>query len=53
MPTPLTFDTIRTAPKVLLHDHLDGGVRPATIIDEARRIGYDALPSDDVDELAR
>ncbi|WP_375488536.1 adenosine deaminase [uncultured Jatrophihabitans sp.] len=52
MPTPLTFESIRTAPKVLLHDHLDGGVRPATIIDEARRIGYDALPSYDVDELA-
>ncbi len=40
-------------PKVLLHDHLDGGLRPATILDIAREEGYDALPADDVDELAR
>ena len=32
----LTLDTIRQAPKALLHDHLDGGLRPATIIDLAR-----------------
>ena len=32
MPTPLTADTIVTAPKVLLHDHLDGGLRPATLV---------------------
>ena len=31
----LTLDTIRRAPKALLHDHLDGGLRPATIIDLA------------------
>ena len=29
MPTPLDAESIRTAPKVLLHDHLDGGLRPA------------------------
>jgi adenosine deaminase len=45
--------SIRTAPKVLLHDHLDGGLRPATIVDLAQRVGYDALPTTDVDELAR
>jgi adenosine deaminase len=32
---------------VLLHDHLDGGLRPVTVIDLARRIGYDGLPTDD------
>jgi adenosine deaminase len=51
MPTPLTEESIRTAPKVLLHDHLDGGLRPATVIDLARDIGYDALPSTDAVEL--
>ena len=35
MTTPLTLDTIRHAPKALLHDHLDGGLRPQTIIDIA------------------
>src|SRR3954453_7884503 len=49
--TPLDAMSIRTAPKVLLHDHLDGGLRPATIVDLARRIGYDALPTTDVAEL--
>jgi len=28
--------SIRSLPKVLLHDHLDGGLRPQTIIDMAR-----------------
>jgi len=53
MPTPLTADTIRTAPKVLLHDHLDGGVRPATIVELAAECGYDGLPTTDVDALGR
>jgi adenosine deaminase len=47
----LTSDVIRQAPKALLHDHLDGGLRPATVIDLAREHGYDALPTTDVDEL--
>jgi adenosine deaminase len=47
-----TLDQIRRAPKVLLHDHLDGGLRPATVIELARDIGYDALPSFDEEELA-
>jgi adenosine deaminase len=47
MPTPLTFDTIRSAPKVLLHDHLDGGLRPSTIVELADEIGYDGLPTTD------
>ena len=48
----LTLDTIRQAPKALLHDHLDGGLRPATVIDLAGEYGYDRLPTTDVDDLA-
>ena len=44
MPTPLDDESIRRAPKVLLHDHLDGGLRPSTIIELAGEIGYRALP---------
>src|SRR5690606_3703905 len=47
-----TFEEIRRAPKVLLHDHLDGGLRPATVVELAAEIGYDSLPTTDVDELA-
>ncbi|MEU9023205.1 adenosine deaminase [Actinomadura sp. NPDC048394] len=46
-----TLDDIRRAPKVLLHDHLDGGVRPATIVDLARDGGYGALPTTDPENL--
>jgi adenosine deaminase len=46
-----TFDEIRHAPKVVLHDHLDGGLRPATIIELAAGCGYDRLPSTDAAEL--
>jgi adenosine deaminase len=44
--------TLRAAPKVLLHDHLDGGLRPATIVDLAAETGYDGLPTKDPDDLA-
>ncbi|MFC4910606.1 adenosine deaminase [Actinomadura gamaensis] len=47
----LTLEDIRRAPKVLLHDHLDGGVRPETIVDLAREGGYDDLPSTDAGTL--
>lgn len=50
---PLTLDSIRSVPKVLLHDHLDGGLRPGTVIELAEAVGYDALPSTDADELGR
>ncbi|MGS2647557.1 adenosine deaminase [Streptosporangium sp. LJ11] len=46
-----TFEQIRLAPKVLLHDHLDGGLRPETIIDLARESGYDKLPATETDSL--
>src|SRR4051812_19871748 len=45
--------TIVRAPKALLHDHLDGGLRPATIIDLAREYGYHPLPTTDDDDLGR
>jgi adenosine deaminase len=48
----LTTDTIHQAPKALLHDHLDGGLRPATIVDLAREYGYDGLPTTEPLELA-
>jgi adenosine deaminase len=51
VPAPLTVDTIRDAPKVLLHDHLDGGLRPATVIELADAAGYRDLPSTDAAEL--
>src|SRR4051812_42111699 len=45
-------DQIREAPKVLLHDHLDGGLRPATVLELADQVGHD-LPADDADTLGR
>jgi adenosine deaminase len=49
----VTVDQIRSVPKVLLHDHLDGGLRPETIIELAAETGYDRLPSTDVAGLTR
>jgi adenosine deaminase len=49
--TPLTRSVLRAAPKVLLHDHLDGGLRPATVIELADAAGYRDLPSTDPVEL--
>jgi adenosine deaminase len=48
-PTP---EEIRRAPKVLLHDHLDGGLRPATIVELADEVGH-GLPATDAGELGR
>ncbi len=45
-----SLDQIRRAPKVVLHDHLDGGVRPATMIELAGEYGY-RLPTSDPVEL--
>ncbi|WP_444961225.1 adenosine deaminase [Nocardiopsis sp. M1B1] len=53
MNQPLTVDQIRRAPKVLLHDHLDGGLRPATVVELARETGYTGLPTYDAQELGR
>ncbi|MBK5221898.1 MAG: adenosine deaminase [Acidimicrobiia bacterium] len=49
---PPTLDAIRRAPKVLLHDHLDGGLRPSTVVELAAESGYRSLPTTDVGELA-
>ena len=43
--------TLIAAPKVLLHDHLDGGLRPETIIELANDNGYAGLPTSDPDAL--
>jgi adenosine deaminase len=45
-------ELLRRLPKVSLHDHLDGGLRPATIIELAAGIGYQ-LPMTDADDLGR
>lgn len=44
---------IERAPKAVLHDHLDGGLRPATVIELANEFGYRDLPTTDVDDLRR
>ena len=43
---------MRELPKVLLHDHLDGGLRPETIIEIADEIGYQGLPTNSITGLA-
>src|SRR5665811_97551 len=47
----LTEETLRRAPKALLHDHLDGGLRPQTIIELAETVGYQELPAHEADAL--
>ncbi len=47
----LSLADVAALPKSLLHDHLDGGLRPATILELANEIGHE-LPSTDIDELA-
>jgi adenosine deaminase len=43
---------IVNAPKALLHDHLDGGLRPATIVELAAQIGH-PLPETDPEALGQ
>jgi adenosine deaminase len=47
-----SVDQIKRLPKALLHDHLDGGLRPETIIEIAQKIGYKKLPTQDPKKLA-
>lgn len=47
-----SLEAIAAAPKVLLHDHLDGGLRPTTIVELADETGYANLPATDPDELS-
>jgi adenosine deaminase len=49
----IPVETLRSAPKVLLHDHLDGGLRPATVVELARDQHYAGLPTTDANELGR
>jgi adenosine deaminase len=46
-----TLEQIVRAPKVLLHDHLDGGLRATTIVELADETGYAGLPTTDPEEL--
>jgi adenosine deaminase len=50
LPAP-TVEQLRRAPKVVLHDHLDGGLRPATVVELAAEVGHE-LPTRDPGELA-
>ncbi len=43
---------IRMLPKVLLHEHLDGGLRPSTVVELAAELGYKGLPTTDPVDLA-
>ena len=52
MNTPRQQELLTRAPKAVLHDHLDGGLRPASVIELAREFGYEELPTTDVEELA-
>ena len=47
-----TLEALKLAPKVVLHDHLDGGLRPATVIELAADAGYRELPTTDPSSLA-
>ncbi len=47
-----TEDIVRSLPKIVLHDHLDGGLRPATLIELAAEVGHE-LPTTDADALGR
>src|SRR5712672_989765 len=49
----LDHDVLQSLPKVLLHEHLDGVLRPKTVIELAKGAKYDRLPAEDPEELAR
>ncbi|HMI35019.1 MAG TPA: adenosine deaminase [Propionibacteriaceae bacterium] len=48
----LDLEALQALPKVSLHDHLDGGLRPQTIIELAADIGHE-LPAEGADDLGR
>ncbi|MEV5823522.1 adenosine deaminase [Micromonospora harpali] len=48
----ISYEDIVKAPKALLHDHLDGGLRPATIVELAAEVGHE-LPTTDPGALGR
>src|SRR5580704_12048952 len=53
--TRMNLDTalLKRLPKVLLHEHLDGVLRPETVVGLARDVGYQGLPSENPEELAQ
>lgn len=52
MVATIRYEDIVKVPKALLHDHLDGGLRPATIVDLAAEVGHE-LPTTDPEALGR
>lgn len=46
----IDVEVLKTLPKVELHDHLDGGIRPATLVELSEKIGHE-LPTTDPQEL--
>ncbi|MGW4677217.1 adenosine deaminase [Micromonospora taraxaci] len=52
MVATIRYEDIVKVPKALLHDHLDGGLRPATIVDLAAEVGHE-LPATDPEALGR
>ncbi len=49
----LDHDVLKSLPKVVLHEHLDGVLRPTTIIELAKSARYRELPTEDPEDLAR
>ena len=49
----LNNQLLRSLPKVLLHEHLDGVLRPQSVVELARDAGYDGLPISDPEALAQ
>src|SRR6476646_8775707 len=47
-----TTEFVRKIPQVLLHDNLDGGLNPQTIVELAKEERYDKLPTTDSGHLA-
>ena len=52
-PASTLHDLLARAPKALLHDHLDGGLRPESVIELAREYKYTGLPTTDVVDLQK
>lgn len=46
-------ELVHRLPKTLLHEHLDGGLRPETVVELARDCGYKELPTTDPDDLGK
>ena len=51
--TTLSRTVVEAIPKVLLHEHLDGGLRPGTVLELATEAGYGELPVDEPEALAQ